>query len=504
MGALIVQYLKFVTPALILIFGALALSPGAWSQKIPRGSTMPGQIQKQFKKEPKLPGRPAETPAPSIKKRIPKDADKIRFVLKDLEITGLKVYSLDELSSYFKSMIGREVSLKEIFELAESLTAKYRSDGYIVSRVIVPAQSIKDGKVVLQAVEGYIAEIAIVGLTDERAEFVTSFIEKIKHVRPLTAAVLERYMLLVNDLPGVFARATMAPSKTAFGAADLTVHFSQSQISGGLSYDNRGGRALGPERIAANVEVYNVLGLHERTAILVATTANEELQYYSFQHEQQIGSEGGKLLFGANFVRSEPDELSQIVLKIGTESDAYFLTYSYPVLRSRAQNVSLRATFSTHDGETELLGIKLNEDHLRVLRFGFAYDLVDGFGGVNLIDLELSQGIDGLGSSENGDAMLSLANGKVDFTELTLYAARSQSLAPHWSLLAALNGQYTFDDLLSSELYAYGGAAFGRGYDPSEFVADNGVAAKFELRYDDSIAAKFQLPYTAYAFYDVG
>ena len=497
------QYLKFFNPALILLASAMVLSPPAFSQT-PPGSTMPGQIEKQFKKEPELPSRSKETPPPRIKRQIPKGAEKVRFVLKSLEITGLKVYGEGELSSYFKAMIGREISLKDIFELAQALTARYRSDGYIVSRVIVPAQSIKAGRVVLQAVEGFIAEISIVGLPDERGDLVKAYVEKIKGVRPLTAAVLERYMLLVNDLPGVFARATMAPSKTAFGAADLTIHISKRQVSAGLGYDNRGGRALGPERVNANVEVYNVLGLYERTAVLVATSLNEELRYYSAQHEEQIGSEGGKLLFGANFVRAEPEDLSQIVLNIETKSDAYFLTYTHPVLRSRAQNVYLRGNFSTHDGENDLLGIRLSEDHLRVLRFGFAYDLVDPLGGVNLLDFELSQGLDALGASENGDPMLSRANGKVDFTKVTLYAARLQDMAPHWSLLAALNGQYAFDDLLTSELFAYGGTPFGRGYDPTEFVGDNGVAAKLELRYDNRIPAEIRLPYTVYGFYDVG
>ena len=58
--------------------------------------------------------------------------------------------------------------------------------------------------------------------------------------------------------------------------------------------------------------------------------------------------------------------------------------------------------------------------------------------------------------------------------------------------------------MLTSELFAYGGPFFGRGYDPSEFVGDNGLAAKIELRYDNSIPVKSQLPFTAYAFYDVG
>jgi hemolysin activation/secretion protein len=66
-------------------------------------------------------------------------------------------------------------------------------------------------------------------------------------------------------------------------------------------------------------------------------------------------------------------------------------------------------------------------------------------------------------------------------------------------------GQYAFNTVYAAEGFSLGGAKVGRGYDPSELIGDDGLAAASELRYDDTIAGIPLLSsYQAYAFYDVG
>ncbi|MGA4816816.1 POTRA domain-containing protein [Pseudomonas aeruginosa] len=47
--------------------------------------------------------------------------------------------------------------------LANRLTAKYRQDGYLLTQVVVPEQSIEGGKVRLQVIEGYLEHVQIKG-----------------------------------------------------------------------------------------------------------------------------------------------------------------------------------------------------------------------------------------------------------------------------------------------------------------------------------------------------
>ena len=135
-----------------------------------------------------------------------------------------------------------------------------------------------------------------------------------------------------------------------------------------------------------------------------------------------------------------------------------------------------------------MFDVEDTKDNIRAVRIGATYDKADHWMGTNLLDIEVSQGISGLGSSKNGDPMLSRPSGKVDFTKAAIYAARLQTITSHISLLVAGNAQYAFTDLLSSELFSFGGEQFGRGYDPSELVGDTGAAGKAELRYTGSAA----------------
>jgi len=469
------------------------------------GAVQPGQIEQQFKPEPKMrAGQPERVIAPEVDQRIPSHAKDIRFKLTKMVIEGSTVYSENEFQSIYQKHLNKEVSLLVIYQIASLLTAKYRNDGYILSRVIVPVQSIEFGEVRLKAIEGYVARVIIEGANGDWRKLVERYAEKIKKSRPLRNVVLERYLLLMNDLPGAFAQAMIRASESEPDASEMTVQFSQRKVQGGLSADNRGGEWLGPIRISADLAINSVLGLQERTALRVISSGNDKLTFASIAHEEIIGPDGGKLNLSASMTRAKPKEIFFIPLNLETSSQTAALTYNYPLIRSRSQNLSLRGSLTAHNGKTEIFDVEDTRERIRAFRLGATYDRADSWRGINLLDIELSQGIKGFGSSDNNDIMLSRSNGRVDFTKATLYAARLQSLTRRFSVLAAVNAQYAWTDLLLSELYSFGGEQFGRAYDPSELVGDHGVAGKLELRFTDTLPFGSDYDYTFYGFYDVG
>jgi hemolysin activation/secretion protein len=487
------------------ILGFLSL----WSANLPAadlpGTVQPGQIERQFQPEPKMRAdRPERIVTPEPDQPVPANAKEIRFKLTRLTIESATAYSEKDLLPAYQGRLDKEVSLFDIYQIAALLTAKYRNAGYILSQVVVPAQSVEDGRVRLQAIEGYIAAVTLEGVDGDRRKLVQRYADRIKQSRPLKNDVLERYLLFMNDLPGAFARATIKSSPDTPGASDMHVQFTHQMVQGGLSLDNRGGKSQGPLRLNADMGLNSALGLQESTRVRFVHSLSDELIFGSLSHDQTIGPDGGKLSLSASLSKSKPEELAFIPLNLETSSQTAALMYSYPLIRSRAQNLSLRGSFTLHEGETKIFNVKDTRDSLRAVRLGATYDIADAWGGVNLLDIELSQGIHGLGSSDNNDLFLSRRNGRVDFTKATLYAVRLQSLLPRLSFLAAVSGQYAFTDLLSSELYGFGGEQFGRGYDPSELVGDHGFAVKLELRYTITAPGFLDSSYTAYTFYDAG
>jgi hemolysin activation/secretion protein len=437
----------------------------------------------------------------------PPGSEGIRFRLRELTLEGVTIYSSESWGADFSRLLGQRVSLADIYAFAAALTARYRNDGYILSRVIVPPQTIdtvEGGVIRLQAVEGFIAEVRFEG--DAPGRLLRAHGEQIKAERPLKAATLERFLLLMNDQPGTFARALLLPSPTKAGASDLVIELSRQRLGAGASIDNRGGRALGPLRATLDIEQRAFFGWGDRTSLRLTGAEHNELNYLAFAHEESIGSDGTRGSFSFNRVRSRPDTSSSFIpLDTRTASDSAALGLSHAAWRGRNQNLYLRAALTGHNGTTHLFNTLESEDRIRALRIGLTYDLADAARGVNILDVEFAGGFEGLGSSRQGDADLSRAGGKPGFRKLGIYAARLQALAGGWSVLGALSAQKAFDVLLAPELFGFGGEQFGRGYDPSELVGDHGAAAKLELRWSTGFdLAGRALGTTAYGFYDAG
>ena len=95
--------------------------------------------------------------------RAPTGADQVRFVLHALQVDGVTAYPAAEIRAAYADLLGTEVTLARIYDVAAALTRQYRNDGYVLSQVVVPEQSIRAGSVRLQAIEGYVANVRFTG-----------------------------------------------------------------------------------------------------------------------------------------------------------------------------------------------------------------------------------------------------------------------------------------------------------------------------------------------------
>jgi hemolysin activation/secretion protein len=121
-------------------------------------------------------------------------------------------------------------------------------------------------------------------------------------------------------------------------------------------------------------------------------------------------------------------------------------------------------------------------EQTRALRGSFSYTLVAGATRAD-VSLEASRGLDVLNASENGDANLSSADARPQFTRARLDATITHNLFRRLDVVASGAGQWADGGLVSSEKFGVGGARFGRAYDYSEITGDHGLAGSIELRW---------------------
>src|SRR6185369_4258644 len=200
--------------ALLILATALAPLGQAQVPQFRPPSVDPGRLQDQ------TPGPGIQQPRTAPRIAVPDQpqqpavpgADQIRLTLRSVTIEGSTVYPQGEFAPLYANLVGQQITLSQVFQIANQITLRYRQDGYILTRAMVPQQRIgPDGVVVIRVVEGFIANVNVQGARNMQ---VLGYGQRLTRFRPLRADQLERYLLLANDLPGVTARGVLGPSTT--------------------------------------------------------------------------------------------------------------------------------------------------------------------------------------------------------------------------------------------------------------------------------------------------
>lgn len=488
----------------------------AMAQTVPAAQTgiaSPGRVDEQLRAPDMMPRvMPRVEVREAPVQEAPAGAENMMFVLDTLIVDGVTVYDDATLRAVYADRLGGTISLADLYRIAADLTRKYRNDGYILTQVVVPPQEIENGRAQLRVVEGYIDDVVVEGAadSDETLRLMRAYAA---HVRGQDGAAvnireLERALLLINDLPGVSARSILSPSPDKVGAADLRIIVDRRPFEGMVGIDNHGTRFLGPLQLSGAVSFNSLLGLNERVT-LQAVLAPErgfkrEMEYIAASYAMPIGTQGTELLLQNAYSFTDPGyTLKQF--DVEGRSAFYAATLSHPFLRTRNTNIKGRITFDARNVNSSNNLEATRKDRIRALRIGGRFEYLDNlFGmGFNVLDVEIARGLDVMGASGRG-SFTSRAAAEPDFTKANIELQRLQRLFPGVNLLLAARGQLANDALYSAEEFGVGGMAYGRGFDPSEIIGDDGYAGKVEIQWNEPVEFSLVDTYQLYGFWDGG
>lgn len=479
------------------------------------GIADPGRIQEQFRDSNLMPQVGPNVTVKEMKLQgAPAGAENVRLTFGGVRFQGNSVFSDSQLAQVYSDRIGEEMTLADVYGIANQLTLKYRNAGYILTQVVVPPQTIQSGVVDLQVVEGYVDNIVIQAPEDETPEalaLIRDYAAQISTGGALNTQHLERELLLINDLPGVFARSILSPSRTQAGAADLLIIVERDPFDAMVGVDNFGSRYLGPVQVSGAVTLNSWLGYNDAITAqtVIAPDSGYELAFGSVSYEMPVGTRGTRVKGLISVTDTEPGyDLDRFDVR--GHSTLLSLQATHPFIRSRTENLTGRVLFDWRDVRSQNALFPTLEDRIRVVRAGGRYEFMDRLFGVaiNSFDLEVSQGINIFGSSDEGDAGLTRAAADPQFTKLEAQFQRLQRIVEDVNLLIAGSGQWSANPLFSSEEFAVGGINNGRGYDPSEVVGDDGIAGRLEIQWTEPVKDLFDpqylKQYQVYSFWDIG
>ena len=444
-------------------------------------ATEPGQIERRIDRPAPTPRPPAVRPPPPAPAVLDKPI--APFTLTGVEITGATVFTAGELATLYEGFLGQTATQADIERLLAAITKKYRDAGYVLSRAVAPPQPIEFGILRVQVIEGYVERVVFTSDREMARGLVNSYARKITRSRPTRLAELERYILLINDLPGLTVRPTMRALDQPSGAYELNLALTHKAANAYASVDNRGTTATGPLQALAGVDLNSALGLHEQTRGVFFTVPDDpsELKFAQVSQEHRIGSEGTRVFVSGALSRLTTDSDSDGQPLAGRGTQLSFGA-AHPFVRSRRLSVVAAGSFDASRSEQEKTGEDFDE-RLRVFRLAGRVAGEDGWDGSNGFGIEVSRGVEGLGASDPDTAQLSRADGDIEFTKVKADLSRLQRLGDHWSILASLAGQWSPDTLLSAEEFSLGARQYGRAFDPSEISGVSGAAGAIEIGY---------------------
>jgi hemolysin activation/secretion protein len=439
--------------------------------------------------------KPDQTPEQAKEARI-------HFKLNGVIITGNTVFSEQELRKIFQPALGKNIKLSLLQEMVHTITAKYRDAGYILSRAILPPQTIRRGVVRVQIIEGFVSSVTVKEDAGRLRPLLEAYGRRIKASKPLQVQKLERYALLANDLPGVTEQSVLTPSKKTPAAADLTLVTTRKIGSAFISYDNFGTRYIGPNEVSFGGSLYSLFVPGDSNNLRFSVSSHtHELHFAEFTHTQPVGSDGLRWQLGTNYAETRPDFVLTPLQVVG-HNTLLFTDFSYPVIRDRSKNIVVHTAANYQNVTSSILGQPFYQDRIRTWVVGATFENIDSWHGINDAGLDITKGFDLAGAHDHADQ--SRPKGTSIYTRYNLTLSRLQSINSRFSVNGSLHGQYSSSALLATEQFGVGGSDIGRGYDPSEIVGDKGLSGKLELRVDTAPGFSFLKGVQYYVFYDAG
>ncbi len=509
-----------------VLLGAGAFAT-AHAQDVPRpvitppstlqGSPLPGIVQPTPPNlAPSLP-RPARPTAPG------QVTGGETHPISNVTVDGVTAFSPADVSALTGNLTGPAVSEDQIEASRAALVDLYRSHGYAFTTV---QATIQGSTVRFQVIEGHVAEVKLDGDIGPAGTQVLRFLRHLVGETPLNTSDLERWLLLAQDIPGLTVRSVLNPSEGDPGALTLIAQVSRRAVSGYISADNRAFNLIGPKEGLLVVNLNSFTEFGEQTQFSLYGALNGTNTFGQVAEEFFIGGSGLKFRVYGGAGQSTPSgALRDIDYKGNTQ--VFGASFSYPVIRSRAQSLVVGLAFDAIQNNTDTDQVNASHtparasfDSLRIFRLGGDYALLDTIlgpdhTGINAFSAKISQGVSGLGASSNNDTWTPppRIGETITFTKVSGETSRTQTLfRPFTDASVALAGrvgwQYSNVLLPPAEKYYLGGPQFNRGYYYGQVSGDSAVTAAVELQLNTRLPMPKPIPFDVqsqfYLFYDWG
>ena len=485
------KYLRIFYLSLFIVHSGISASPAATPDA--------GQLLREQQLQRQL---PAQLPAPEGKKDQPAKPDSGAQVA----VTGFKFSGYEGLvpESYLQALvadaIGKSLTFSELQGVAEAVTTWLKSEGWFLARAYLPKQDVTSGVIEIVIIQGKsdgTLSIKRSGQTRIAEKTLRSIAgEAVTSGRTFNDQKLEQQILLINDLPGVTAKASLSAGATP-GTTGILLEISEVPLlTGAVWGDNHGNRYTGSWRGNGMLNVNDPFCYGDQLSILAV--GSEGLVQGKVGYSFPVAANGIKSTISYTGMRYQLVG-DQAFLDSTGQSHTVDAGFSYPLLRSRVINITSTLTYEYKNLTDSMSGADIHSKQLHSGTFSFNGENYD-----NVLGGALTTWNAGVTSGSMHDGITAgISRTAASYTRANAGLTRLQRLTKQTVLNLSWSSQQALDNLDSSEKFNLGGPGGVRAYPVGEASGDSGHLFNADLRYDLPLPQSWGL-FQPYGFYDAG
>ncbi|PZQ57953.1 MAG: ShlB/FhaC/HecB family hemolysin secretion/activation protein [Phenylobacterium zucineum] len=478
----------------------------AWAQTAPSAGQSAAELDPNSRVSRPPPSRGGGAFSPEPSGPCPLEGSDVQVTLTSVTFKGATAVSPEVLRGAYADALGKPQPVSVICAIRDR-AARIVFDSGVLARVEIPEQRISGGALELEVIEAHVVNVRVRGDVGEVQAVVERYAEKLRGMKPFDMAKAQRYLLLASDVPGVRVRAAIRPSSSAErGAVDIDLTVTKEGPQAFANIQNTGSKQVGRWGGLVRGEIAGLTQFGESTSITAFHTLDSNEQWLlQLAETARFGGEGLTGRASLTYGESRPGDFLK-PLDLESRSIVANLEASYPVVRSRNQNLYVAGGLDVIDQKTDVAGSRLSRDKLRVL-----YARADGDYRTEVAarpvllngSLGVRKGLSVLGGSDKGDLGLTRALGNPDAWLVRASGGADMAITARLTGMVRAQAQYSDSSLLPYEQITLGGLTVGRGYDPASLLGDKGVSAAAELRYGP-IQLHPKVVAAPYGFFDAG
>lgn len=458
----------------------------AYPPPVPGAGIIERELEEDYNGKPLLPDREI----PAIQIDIPEERlsfpDGKKVFVKEIIVKGNCAISSKKIHCWIAEYENQELSISDIYEVCNVIDQNYAKKGYFLARAYPPPQTIQNGVVEIEILEGRLGTITVVGNCYYKDSYISGYFEKLQ-CKPIRYDDFLHALMLLNENSDLMAGALFEKGQE-FGTADLIIrvedrrpihlYFNGNNYGMFLTTDTRVGSRFDWGNAFTQGDMLTMTGV-------VGFPVNA-LYFTDVSYTVPVNRTGSSLEVSYLFSKFKIEELRSLNPK--GRSDIGSITYNQALRRGRNLCVDLFSYFDIKQIENFVLGQLVAFDKLRVLRIGTLIDHYSPCQGRDYVNVRFSAGIPNfLWGLHAVDPRASRKGGGGRFFIFNFDYDRIQKLPMDSYLYFHASGQLSPNLLTLPEQIYIGGVDTVRAFPLAIGLGDSGYYLNAEWRFPPPI-----------------